>query len=1138
MLLRCSALLVLLLARPVITTAQFCGTPHLNHLATTARLESAWSAPPSRLGETLRLYTHIPDGEIEVITRYIGENLVIHVDKAHTVLLTNAEIRQLGQEFDRTIYPKTHRTIGSEWNPGIDRDPRVHLLVHDVESNGTSQGFGGYFSQVDESPTGYHSNRREIIYLDVFGIHDWGLTKLSATLAHEFGHLAHWYQNGGSTDESWAEEGMASFLEWAIYGNIHWIFVDGFFAFPGLSLTTSPSFDNRYGASFLLFLHLYEHHGGTNTIRAISAEDRPGIAGIQAVLDTREPRIPFPQIVHEWMLSNLFGGYQNLNPQKRIVARAVRSLDTYPGEWQMTLDDWETGILKLEGLPPEFTLEFEGHTEGSVYLATADALATASPRLLPTGPTASGVWQLTEPPSGKQVLLTLMPTGGEFTVRITPDGEADVPKAADYLWENSPRTQETSIPPSWFESRPSLIPGAIEPEGFLQMSNPYHRVYQHGERLYAAGEWGLEEHEIREDGLRKRRTLPTQGEVEDLAAREGWLYLAEGERGVRILNIQTWEVEGLFAQGSYIHELHLMEDLLLSLDLDDGLAIWDLQQPTRPQRVATYRPNARYYALEVIGRHAYIATSERTLIVDLDQPTRPMLVGQMSQAGYQLGYANPYLLLLSEGNVRAYGLADPVRPGFQFTLQTPGFARNAKMHGTRLYVADSIAGLSTYRLEESEALLMGRQSFAGEVVDLTVSDDALYAISRQGFIEQWPIQIGQPRQSYQVTGKPQVAAGQRDTLFVGTGRGDLVSITTRSDPPLMGSRFPLGVAGITSLATRGEILFAGLSDGRLLVWDTQSEEILSEMSADTPIQDIALDGEAMWVAAGEVRVLGIADPANARPLKSIDVPGHAVQIVLDGSRAYVAALQGGVIVLDRASHTRIAELPSQANGLAVADPYLCVADGGNQLHIYALESLDATPTTVPLGNEPISVMIQETKAYVLTHSTLLVVNLAEARVTQRSGEFVWAESMHLQGNALWVADRYGLHRLRLAGEERPSAVEIEPPTASEPTETGEQSNVPALSLAPSFPNPANPEVWIPYRLGQPASVQVQIYDGRGRLVRILDLGRQQAGDYHSRQTAAYWDGHNEIGEQVGSGLYFYEVQADRVRRVRKIVIVR
>lgn len=94
------------------------------------------------------------------------------------------------------------------------------------------------------------------------------------------------------------------------------------------------------------------------------------------------------------------------------------------------------------------------------------------------------------------------------------------------------------------------------------------------------------------------------------------------------------------------------------------------------------------------------------------------------------------------------------------------------------------------------------------------------------------------------------------------------------------------------------------------------------------------------------------------------------------------------------------------------------------------------------------------------------------------------------------------------------------------------------ALLPNYPNPFNPETWIPYQLAKDATVTIRIYTSQGQLVRQLDLGSQKAGSYLDRERAAYWDGKNNTGQTVSSGLYFYHLKAGYFSATRRMVIVR
>ena len=94
------------------------------------------------------------------------------------------------------------------------------------------------------------------------------------------------------------------------------------------------------------------------------------------------------------------------------------------------------------------------------------------------------------------------------------------------------------------------------------------------------------------------------------------------------------------------------------------------------------------------------------------------------------------------------------------------------------------------------------------------------------------------------------------------------------------------------------------------------------------------------------------------------------------------------------------------------------------------------------------------------------------------------------------------------------------------------------TLLPNYPSPFNPETWIPYRLAREAEVAITIYDTKGTQVRRLALGNQEAGHYAERGKAAYWDGRNERGEAVASGIYIYQFRAGDYAASRRMVIVK
>lgn len=94
------------------------------------------------------------------------------------------------------------------------------------------------------------------------------------------------------------------------------------------------------------------------------------------------------------------------------------------------------------------------------------------------------------------------------------------------------------------------------------------------------------------------------------------------------------------------------------------------------------------------------------------------------------------------------------------------------------------------------------------------------------------------------------------------------------------------------------------------------------------------------------------------------------------------------------------------------------------------------------------------------------------------------------------------------------------------------------ALLPNYPNPFNPETWIPYHLAKPAKVTLTIYGANGTVVRTLALGHQPAGIYQTRSRAVYWDGKNDVGEPVASGVYFITLTAHNFTTTRKMLLMK
>jgi hypothetical protein len=93
-------------------------------------------------------------------------------------------------------------------------------------------------------------------------------------------------------------------------------------------------------------------------------------------------------------------------------------------------------------------------------------------------------------------------------------------------------------------------------------------------------------------------------------------------------------------------------------------------------------------------------------------------------------------------------------------------------------------------------------------------------------------------------------------------------------------------------------------------------------------------------------------------------------------------------------------------------------------------------------------------------------------------------------------------------------------------------------LLANYPNPFNPETWIPFQLKESSDVAITIYDQTGHLIKRINLGRKEAGRYVKKGDAVYWDGKNENGESVAGGLYFYTITAGNFKATRKMIVIK
>jgi immune inhibitor A len=269
-------------------------------------------------------------------------------------------LERSAQEFEEKIYPTNRRTFGSEWTPGVDSDPHLHIL------NASVPGVGGYFSSADEHPRTIDpfSNEREMFYINA-DVYRPGTEGYHAVLAHEFQHMIHWYQD--PNEDTWVNEGASEFatkLNGYRLGGEQTAFTNA----PDTQLNAWAEDPSRsiphYGASYL-FVTYFAQRFGADLVRDLVAAPENGIAGFDRVLREAGTGLRFDDLFQDWVIANYLDdpslaegryGYEDLD----VHVTPTEIIETYPAHDQATVHQYAADTIVLEPGPADVTVVFTG----------------------------------------------------------------------------------------------------------------------------------------------------------------------------------------------------------------------------------------------------------------------------------------------------------------------------------------------------------------------------------------------------------------------------------------------------------------------------------------------------------------------------------------------------------------------------------------------------------------------------------------------------------------------------------------------------------------------------------------------------------------------------------------------------------
>ena len=212
-----------------------------------------------------------------------------------------AALARSAEAFETRIYPTTRALFGSEWSPGVDGDPRLHIL--NVSARHVGRRAVGYYSSADQYSRLAHpySNEREMFYIVLGDSMVPGGDWYEGVLAHEFQHMIHWAND--RNEETWVNEGCSE-LSAYVNGYGPSGFDRLFMADPDVQLTAWPELYSaapHYGSSYLFMLYFWGRFG-PEAVRELVAHPANGVAGFDAVL--QGVGLTFEEVFADWVIAN------------------------------------------------------------------------------------------------------------------------------------------------------------------------------------------------------------------------------------------------------------------------------------------------------------------------------------------------------------------------------------------------------------------------------------------------------------------------------------------------------------------------------------------------------------------------------------------------------------------------------------------------------------------------------------------------------------------------------------------------------------------------------------------------------------------------------------------------------------------
>jgi hypothetical protein len=312
--------------------------------------------------------------QITAVLRYETPHLYMWVEDG--LSYDQDALARSAETFESKTYPTNRAFFGDEWTPGVDNDPRLHVLHSTGQRMGSS--VAGYYSSADEYSqlANPYSNEREMFYISLSGMRP-GTSFYNGVLAHEFQHMIHWAND--RNEETWLNEGcseLAAYLNGYDPGGFDWLFV----ADPDVQLTTWPEIGSagpHYGGSYL-FVAYFMGRFGEEVMQRVVAHPANGVAGFDAVL--ADQGLTFDDVFADWLVANYVDNLSVIGGEAReryaypdhVVGPVTLDAthDTYPAQRASTVHQYAADYVELAGRG-DLAIFFQGDTQARLVPAEA-----------------------------------------------------------------------------------------------------------------------------------------------------------------------------------------------------------------------------------------------------------------------------------------------------------------------------------------------------------------------------------------------------------------------------------------------------------------------------------------------------------------------------------------------------------------------------------------------------------------------------------------------------------------------------------------------------------------------------------------------------------------------------------------------